>query len=88
MLQATSGNASGRLGTAGPGVRDLRHVQRAAAGYRRQHERRLRQRVQERERCADRPCGLLAAIKVGSLVKARADLGGAGLAWNRMEIEG
>ena len=39
---------------------------------------------------SDAPIGraaFYAAIKVGSLVKARADLGGTGLVWNQMEIE-
>jgi hypothetical protein len=39
---------------------------------------------------SDAPIGRAAfytAIKVGSLVKARADLGGTGLVWNQMEIE-
>ena len=39
---------------------------------------------------SDAPIGRVAfyaAIKVGSLVKARADLGGTGLVWNQMEIE-
>ena len=39
---------------------------------------------------SDTPIGraaFYAAIKVGSLVKARADLGGTGLVWNQVEIE-